>query len=122
MLSLDNVFNSKEMETFDRRLADRLPEETEREYSAEPKMDGLALILLYRHGKFVRAATRGDGRVGEDVTHTSRTIPSIPDRLSGPNVPDQLVMRSEAFMPGERIQCLQPRCLQRRQANARKSP
>ena len=99
MLSLDNVFNSQEMETFDRRLVDRLSEETEREYSAEPKLDGLALSLLYRHGKFVRAATRGDGRVGEDVTHTARTIPSIPDRLSGPNVPDQLDVRGEAFMP-----------------------
>ena len=99
MLSLDNVFNSNEMEAFDRRLADRLPEATEREYSAEPKLDGVALSLLYRHGKLVRAATRGDGRVGEDVTHTARTIRSIPDRLSGADVPALLDVRGEVFMP-----------------------
>ncbi len=99
MLSLDNVFNSNEMEAFDRRLADRLPEETEREYSAEPKLDGVALSLLYRYGTFVRAATRGDGRVGENVTHTARTIRSIPERLSGPGVPGQLEVRGEVFMP-----------------------
>ena len=98
MLSLDNVFNSNDMEAFDRRLADRLPEETELEYSAEPKLDGVALSLLYRHGRFVRAATRGDGRVGEDVTHTARTIRSIPGRLSGSNVPARLDVRGEAFM------------------------
>ena len=99
MLSLDNVFNSNEMEAFDRRLADRLPEETELEYSAEPKLDGVALSLLYRRGRFVRASTRGDGRVGEDVTHTARTIRSIPGRLAGSNVPDRLDVRGEAFMP-----------------------
>ena len=99
MLSLDNVFNSNEMEAFDRRLADRLPEGTEREYSAEPKLDGVALSLLYRHGYLVRAATRGDGRVGEDVTHTARTIRSVPDRLSGSNVPASLDVRGEVFMP-----------------------
>ena len=98
MLSLDNVFNSNDMEAFDRRLADRLPEETELEYSAEPKLDGVALSLLYRHGRFVRAATRGDGRVGEDVTHTARTIRSIPGHLSGSNVPARLDVRGEAFM------------------------
>ena len=99
MLSLDNVFNSLEMEAFDRRLADRLPEEAERQYSAEPKLDGVALSLLYWHGRLIRAATRGDGRVGEDVTHTARTIRSIPDQLSGSNVPASLDVRGEVFMP-----------------------
>lgn len=99
MLSLDNVFNSNEMEVFDRRLAGLLHEEVEREYSAEPKLDGVALSLLYRHGRLMRAATRGDGRVGEDVTHTARTIRSIPDRLSGSNVPASLDVRGEVFMP-----------------------
>ena len=99
MLSLENVFNSNDMEAFDRRLADRLHEKTECEYSAEPKLDGVALSLLYRHGRFIRAATRGDGRVGEDVTHTARTIRSIPPRLSGSNVPDRLDVRGEVFMP-----------------------
>ena len=98
MLSLENVFNSDEMEAFDRRLADRLPEGAEREYSAEPKLDGVALSLLYMRGRFVRAATRGDGRVGEDVTHTARTIRSIPRHLKGADVPDRLDVRGEAFM------------------------
>ena len=87
------------MEEFDRRLAGLLDEEIEREYSAEPKLDGVALSLLYERGRLVRAATRGDGRVGEDVTHTARTIRSIPDRLSGTDVPERLEVRGEVFMP-----------------------
>ena len=99
MLSLDNVFNSSEMEAYDRRLAKLLHDEDEREYSAEPKLDGVALSLLYRHGRLVRAATRGDGRVGEDVSHTAQTIRSIPHRLSGVSVPRQVEIRGEVFMP-----------------------
>ena len=99
MLSLENVFNAAEMEEFDRRLASLLDEETEREYSAEPKLDGVALSLLYERGRLVHAATRGDGRVGEDVTHTARTIRSIPYRLLGSAVPDRLEVRGEVFMP-----------------------
>ena len=98
MLSLDNVFDSTEMEVFDNRLADRLPDETALDYSAEPKLDGVALSLLYRRGRFVRAATRGDGRVGEDVTHTALTIRSIPRHLKGEDVPERLDVRGEAFM------------------------
>ena len=98
MLSLENVFNAQEMEEFDRRLAGLLDEEAEREYSAEPKLDGVALSLLYEQGRLVRAATRGDGRVGEDVTHTARTIRSIPVQLSGAGVPRRLVVRGEVFM------------------------
>ena len=99
MLSLDNVFDHKELEAFDQRLAGLLDDEVEREYSAEPKLDGVALSLLYRQGRLVRAATRGDGRVGEDVTHTARTIRSIPYRLSGTDVPETLDVRGEVFMP-----------------------
>lgn len=99
MLSLDNVFNSKEMEAFDQRLAGLLDDEVEREYSAEPKLDGVALSLFYRQGRLVRAATRGDGRVGEDVTHTARTIRSIPYHLAGTDVPETLDVRGEVFMP-----------------------
>ncbi len=98
MLSLENVFDAAEMEEFDRRLAGLLDEEIEREYSAEPKLDGVALSLLYERGRLVRAATRGDGRVGEDVTHTARTIRSIPDQLSGMDIPDRLEVRGEVFM------------------------
>ena len=99
MLSLDNVFDAEEMREFDRRLAGLFDEETERQYSAEPKLDGVALSLLYERGRLVRAATRGDGRVGEDVTHTARTVASVPDRLSGGDVPERVEVRGEVFMP-----------------------
>lgn len=99
MLSLENVFDAEEMEEFDRRLAGLLDEEDERQYSAEPKLDGVALSLLYERGRLVRAATRGDGRVGEDVTHTARTIASVPDRLSGGEVPERIEVRGEVYMP-----------------------
>lgn len=99
MLSLENVFDAAEMAEFDLRLAGLLDEETERQYSAEPKLDGVALSLLYERGRLMRAATRGDGRVGEDVTHTARTIESVPDRLSGGDVPGRIEVRGEVFMP-----------------------
>ena len=99
MLSLENVFDAAELEEFDRRLSGLLDEEAERQYSAEPKLDGVALSLLYERGRLVRAATRGDGRVGEDVTHTARTIESLPDRLSGGDVPARVEVRGEVFMP-----------------------
>ena len=99
MLSLENVFDAGEMEEFDRRLAGLLDDEGERRYSAEPKLDGVALSLLYERGILVRAATRGDGRTGEDVTHTALTIRSLPVRLSGRNVPERVEVRGEVFMP-----------------------
>ena len=99
MLSLDNVFDAGELTGFDARLAGLLDEDAERQYSAEPKLDGVALSLLYEDGRLVRAATRGDGRVGEDVTHTARTIGSIPDRLAGGDVPGRVEVRGEVFMP-----------------------
>ena len=103
MLSLDNVFDAEEMGEFDRRLAGLLDDihEGERVYSAEPKLDGVALSLLYERGRLVRAATRGDGRTGEDVTHTALTIKSLPKRLSGESVPDRIEVRGEVFMPLE---------------------
>jgi len=99
MLSLENVFDAGEMEEFDHRLAGLLDDEGEREYSAEPKLDGVALSLLYERGVLVRAATRGDGRTGEDVTHSALTIRSLPVRLSGRNVPERVEVRGEVFMP-----------------------
>ena len=103
MLSLENVFNSGEMEEFDRRLAGLLDDDgdddDEREYSAEPKLDGVALSVLYERGILVRTATRGDGRTGEDVTHTALTIGSLPVRLSGANIPERVEVRGEVFMP-----------------------
>ena len=99
MLSLENTFDAEEMEEFDRRLAGLLDDEGEREYSAEPKLDGVALSLLYERGILVRGATRGDGRTGEDVTHTARTIRAIPAQLTGNDVPERLEVRGEVFMP-----------------------
>ena len=97
MLSLDNAFTEEAMREFDRRVRDRLGVEAV-EYVAEPKMDGLAVSLLYRDGALLRAATRGDGRTGEDVTPNVRTIPSVPLRLLGRRHPAALEVRGEVFI------------------------
>ena len=82
MLSLDNALSDDELLAFDKRLRERL--EMERiEYLAEPKLDGLAISLVYENGMLLRAATRGDGQVGENVTRNVQTIRSIPLRLNG---------------------------------------
>lgn len=97
MLSLDNAFSEAEVRAFDRRCREALGGEPIM-YAAEPKMDGLAIALTYRCGELVQAATRGDGQTGEDVTHTVRTIPSVPARLRG-EVPELLEVRGEVYMP-----------------------
>ncbi len=99
MLSLDNAFSTEDVAAFDRRVRDRLKIDEELEYSAEPKLDGAAINLWFESGELVRAATRGDGTVGEDVTHNVRTIRSVPLRLRGEAVPDRLEVRGEIFMP-----------------------
>lgn len=99
MLSLDNAFNSDEMYEFDRRIHDRLKIDGDIEYACEPKLDGLAVSLLYRDGVLVRGATRGDGQSGEDITQNVRTIGSIPLRLSGVGYPPVLEVRGEIYMP-----------------------
>lgn len=104
MLSLDNVFDADEWIEFDRRVAERLTAtETTEEivYHAEPKIDGLAMSLLYESGQLVRAATRGDGLHGEDVTHAIRTVKSIPLALLGEGYPSRLEVRGEVFLPKE---------------------
>ncbi|MEO8223623.1 MAG: NAD-dependent DNA ligase LigA [Gammaproteobacteria bacterium] len=101
MLSLDNAFAADDIENFDRRIHDRLKTDHEIEYSAEPKLDGAAINLWYVDGELVRAATRGDGAVGEDVTHNIRTIRSVPLRLRGDAVPGSIEVRGEIFMPRE---------------------
>lgn len=100
MLSLDNAFTDQDVIDFDRRVCERLSSDSV-VYSAEPKLDGVAISLVYEHGLLVRAATRGDGAVGEDVTHNVRTIASIPLRLHGNTVPDQIEIRGEVYMPRE---------------------
>ena len=97
MLSLDNAFSDEEMGAFDKRVRDRL-ELAEIHYTAEVKLDGLAISLLYEQGKLVRAATRGDGTTGEDVTSNIRTIKSIPLALRSTGYPERLEVRGEVFM------------------------
>jgi DNA ligase (NAD+) len=99
MLSLDNAFDDAEVEAFDARVRERLGAgEQLIDYCAEPKLDGLAVSLLYRAGQLQRAATRGDGTTGEDVTANIRSIRSIPLRLQG-TVPSEVEVRGEVFMP-----------------------
>lgn len=103
MLSLDNAFDDEAVRAFDdrarSRLADAGIEAHEIEYSAEPKMDGAAISIRYEAGTLVRAATRGDGHRGEDVTHNVRTIQSIPLTLGERPVPHILEVRGEVYMP-----------------------
>lgn len=99
MLSLGNVFSDEELLAFDKRIHERLKSEAEMEYVAEPKLDGLAISLMYENGMFTRAATRGDGETGEDVTRNVRTIEAIPLRLMGENWPQVLEVRGEIYMP-----------------------
>jgi len=97
MLSLDNAFDEGEMRAFDRRVRERLGRERVR-YLGEPKLDGLAIGLTFAEGRLLRAATRGDGRRGEDVTAQVRTIRSVPLRLHGQGWPKLLEVRGEVFL------------------------
>jgi DNA ligase (NAD+) len=98
MLSLDNVFDKASFLAFEKRMQDRLKSDAEMGYSCEPKLDGLAVSLLYEQGKLVRGATRGDGRVGENITANVRTIRNIPLTLRGVNYPERLEVRGEVVM------------------------
>ena len=102
LLSLGNVFSAEELRAFDERVRGGLPAGSKVEYVMEPKIDGLACSLIYENGKLVRAATRGDGVVGENVTANVRTIRSIPLTLKVPDgetVPELLDVRGEVYMP-----------------------
>ena len=98
MLSLENAFSDEDVAAFDRRVRERLGTGDDIEYVAEPKLDGLAISVIYRHGLLERAATRGDGEQGEDVTANIRTLRSVPLRLMG-DAPAFLEARGEVFMP-----------------------
>ncbi len=113
MLSLGNVFSEGELRDFDRRVREGLGHEQIR-YCVEPKLDGLAISLRYEQGVLVRAATRGDGHSGEDVTANVRTITSLPLRLRGAH-PAVLEVRGEVFMPRDGFEALNQR--QREQGN-----
>ncbi len=99
MLSLDNAFDEEDQADFNRRVKERLDTTEDIEYACEPKLDGIAVSLLYEDGRLVRAATRGDGTTGEDITHNIRTIESIPLKLMGNDWPRRLEVRGEVYMP-----------------------
>ncbi|HET9864010.1 MAG TPA: NAD-dependent DNA ligase LigA, partial [Steroidobacteraceae bacterium] len=98
MLSLNNGFTEEDLRDFDRRVRERLGSDGPIDYSATPKLDGLAISVLYREGIYTRAATRGDGVTGEDVTANVATIRSVPRRLRG-TPPALLEIRGEVFLP-----------------------
>ena len=105
MLSLDNAFSDEDVQEFDRRVREKL-DATEVEYTAEPKLDGLAISLVYEKGVLIRGATRGDGTTGEDVTANVRTVRAIPLRLMGEGWPALLEVRGEVFMPKKGFEAL----------------
>ncbi|MEH6605402.1 MAG: NAD-dependent DNA ligase LigA [Pseudomonadales bacterium] len=101
MLSLGNAFDDDDLLSFDRRCHERLelPSDEPLSYACEPKLDGIAVSLLYRAGVLVRGATRGDGNTGEDITVNVRTLPSIPLSLQGAGFPEILEVRGEIYLP-----------------------
>ncbi|WP_039976335.1 NAD-dependent DNA ligase LigA [Vibrio jasicida] len=99
MLSLDNAFDDGELDSFHKRAQDRVPDQIIKQYCCEPKLDGLAVSLLYENGVLVQAATRGDGATGENITENVRTISAIPLKLQGKDWPARLEVRGEVFMP-----------------------
>ena len=100
MLSLDNAFTDEDVQEFSARIRRFLGLSLEEELviTAEPKIDGLSLSLTYEHGVLKRAATRGDGRVGEDVTANARTLSDVPNSLDGVGWPDRIEIRGEVYM------------------------
>lgn len=98
MLSLDNAFSEEELKAFDKRVHDRLKTDQVITYACEPKLDGVAISLLYEDGVLVRAATRGDGTTGEEVTQNVKTIKAVPLHLRG-DYPKMLEVRGEVIMP-----------------------
>ena len=98
MLSLDNAFSGDDLEAFEERNANKLGLSA-LIFCCEPKLDGVAMSLLYEDGVLVRAATRGDGTTGEDITHNARTMETVPLRLQGGDYPAMLEVRGEVVIP-----------------------
>jgi len=99
MLSLDNAFSEEEVRDFDRRIRERLDRDAPIRYSAEPKLDGLAVSARYENGVYVQGATRGDGETGEDITQNLKTVKALPMKLRAARPPPVLEVRGEVFMP-----------------------
>jgi len=118
MLSLDNAFNSEELQEFDRRVRERLHKQTGRDldkqitYTCEPKLDGIAVSLTYKNGVLETGATRGDGSTGENITQNLRTVGSIPLKLLGEGWPEVLEVRGEAYMPTAGFEALNARLIE----------
>ncbi|EMK6943220.1 NAD-dependent DNA ligase LigA [Vibrio cholerae] len=113
MLSLDNAFDDSELDSFYRRMTARIPAVQHSAFCCEPKLDGLAVSLLYENGVLTRAATRGDGTTGENITENVRTIKAIPLRLQGADFPTRLEVRGEVFMPKAGFEALNARALKK---------
>ena len=96
MLSLDNAFESNDLYDFEKRIFNKIKKQ-KLEYSCEPKIDGVAVSLIYKKGKFIKAGTRGDGEQGEDITHNVKTIKQIPLTLKGTNHPNEIEIWGEIF-------------------------
>ncbi len=108
MLSLDNAFEADDLRAFVRRIGERLEQQDTDSiaFACEPKLDGLAISLIYENGVLVRGATRGDGYTGEDITLNVRTIASVPLKLLGHGWPQRLEVRGEVYMPKEGFEAL----------------
>ncbi len=102
MLSIDNTYDLEELRAYGRRIAKLLPDESI-EWVVELKVDGAALSLVYENGLLVRGATRGNGQVGDDVTHNVRTMRDLPLRLQGDDVPRLLEVRGEVYMTNQEL-------------------
>ncbi|OOR99947.1 DNA ligase (NAD(+)) LigA [Haemophilus paracuniculus] len=114
MLSLDNGFSDEDLTAFLKRIEDRIGLNADQiEFCCEPKLDGLAVSILYVNGVLTQAATRGDGTTGEDITANIRTIRNIPLRLQGQNPPARLEVRGEVFMPQQGFEELNRKALEK---------
>ncbi|MCY0917175.1 MULTISPECIES: NAD-dependent DNA ligase LigA [unclassified Streptomyces] len=111
MLSLDNAFDDEELAAWAERVA-RDANTSDYHYLCELKVDGLAVNLTYENGRLTRAATRGDGRTGEDITPNVRTIAEIPDRLSGDRIPALVEIRGEVYFPMDKFEELNARLVE----------
>ena len=112
MLSLDNAFSDEDLDGFLKRIEDRIDQNCQQlAFCCEPKLDGLAVSILYEDGKLSRAATRGDGTTGEDITANIRTIRNIPLKLQSDNPPARLEVRGEVFMSQQGFEQLNEKAL-----------
>jgi len=111
MLSLGNAFNEQEMHDFERRIKERLKNDAAIEYACEPKLDGVAISLLYVNGQLIRGATRGDGTTGENITQNVRTVRNIPLQLQGQDYPARLEVRGEIYLPKQGFEQLNTRAI-----------